>query len=184
MKKKIFIFSILLVLGLGMFMIANSVLAADCACRATACADGHTEDSACLACEKSCADAVIDPCLGFCSSDEVCINGSCQNKTTQTTQTTGGSTNNGAAVAIQNPLGNGVTVDDLIKKFILSILGFSGVLALIAFVYGGMFWLVSMGDTNKITKGKNIMIWAVFGLAVIFGSYAIVSAIYSVLGIQ
>lgn len=92
-------------------------------------------------------------------------------------------TEGGAAVNLKNPLGDGVTIDDLIKNFIKSILGFGGVLALIAFIYGGIYWLISMGDTNKITKGKNIMIWAVFGLAIVFGSYAIITAIYKVLGL-
>jgi len=113
--------------------------------------------------------------------DVTCLN-NCENA--HNNSVSGGTTGGGAGVAIENPLGKGVTIDKLIENFIKSVLGLSGVLALVAFVYGGMFWLVSMGDANKITKGKNIMIWAVFGLAIIFGSYAIITVVYNTLGIK
>ena len=88
-----------------------------------------------------------------------------------------------ATVTLQNPIPN-TNFDLLVKNAISSILGLSGILALFAFIYGGIYWLISMGDTNKITKGKNIMLWAVAGLAIIFGSYAIITTVYNVLGIK
>ena len=89
-----------------------------------------------------------------------------------------------ADVKIENPLGDKASIDGLIKNFIFSVLSLSGVLALAAFIYGGVLWLISMGDTAKITKGKNVMIWAVAGLAIIFGSYAIISLVYTAMGIK
>ena len=88
---------------------------------------------------------------------------------------------NSGAVKLENPLGTDIS--GIIKNFITSVLALSGVLALFAFVYGGIFWMVSMGDATKVTKGRNVMIWAVMGLIVIFGSYAIVSTIYNFLGV-
>ncbi len=87
-------------------------------------------------------------------------------------------------VEIKNPLGANANMDVLIKNFVFTVLSLSGVLALVAFIYGGLMWLISMGDTAKITKGKNVMIWAVVGLAVIFGSYAIISLVYTAMGIK
>lgn len=89
-----------------------------------------------------------------------------------------------ADVQLDNPLGAGTNIDTLIRNFIMSVLGLSGVLALVAFIFGGIYWLISMGDTNKITKGKNIMIWAIMGLVVIFGSYAIITLVYNIIGIK
>lgn len=87
-------------------------------------------------------------------------------------------------VGIGNPLGKDIGIEMLIQRSILGLLGFCGVLALVVFIYGGVFWLISMGDTNKVAKGKNAMIWAIFGLAVIFGSYAIITAIYKLMGVS
>jgi hypothetical protein len=86
-----------------------------------------------------------------------------------------------SAVRLVNPLGDGVTFEKAISNVISGALGVSGVLALVAFVYGGVVWMVSGGNDAKITKGKNIMVWAIFGLIIIFSSYAILSAVFDAL---
>lgn len=60
-------------------------------------------------------------------------------------------------------------VAELIKVF----LGTLGVLTLIYFVYGGYLMMRSLGEEDKITKGKTIIINAVIGLAIILTSYAV-----------
>lgn len=82
------------------------------------------------------------------------------------------------AVTLQNPLGPGnndprVIVGNIIR----AILGIVGSLALLMFIFGGFTWVTSAGNENKIAMGKNIIIWASFGLAIIFASYALVSFI-------
>jgi hypothetical protein len=60
----------------------------------------------------------------------------------------------------------------------------SGSLALGAFVYGGFMMLISGGNPQRVTKGKEIITGAVIGLAIVFGSYAIIYFIINrVLGI-
>ncbi|MFA6421922.1 MAG: hypothetical protein WCV92_00760 [Candidatus Buchananbacteria bacterium] len=83
----------------------------------------------------------------------------------------------GAQVKLDNPIGAGTngTIDALVIRIIQYVLGVVGVAALIAFIYGGILWLTSLGDSNKVTKGKNVMIWAFMGLLIIFSSYAIVN---------
>lgn len=82
------------------------------------------------------------------------------------------------AVALDNPLGGGVdNIADLIGRTIKSVLGLSGVVALLMFVWGGMQWVLSAGDEKDVIKGKNTIKWASFGLAIIFFSYTIVSAL-------
>jgi len=43
--------------------------------------------------------------------------------------------------------------------------------------YGGFLWLTAMGNNERVEKGKETLIWAVLGLVVIFGAYAITSYI-------
>lgn len=106
---------------------------------------------------------------------------------------TAGSSNSGssggAGVALVDPItgktgGNLNSIDLLAERLIKYVLGVSGVAALIAFVYGGVTWLISLGDTAKIAKGKNIMVWALMGLVVMFSAYAMVSLIFGALGLR
>lgn len=66
-------------------------------------------------------------------------------------------------------------VTGVVNNVIKATLGLSGVFALIAFIWGGITWMTSYGDTAKVTKGRTMMTWAVIGLIVIFGSFAIVN---------
>lgn len=84
------------------------------------------------------------------------------------------------AVELQPPLGTG-SFEEITNRVITTILGLSGVLALIAFIYGGIIWMISGGDPGKITKGKNMIVWAIIGLVVIFISYAALTFIFGAL---
>ncbi|RMD59180.1 hypothetical protein D6821_01795 [Candidatus Parcubacteria bacterium] len=68
-------------------------------------------------------------------------------------------------------------VADLVGRIIKAVLGIVGSLALAVFVYGGLVWMFSAGNQDKVAKGKAILSWAAIGLAVIFFAYAIVSFI-------
>ena len=63
------------------------------------------------------------------------------------------------------------------------ILGISGSLALVYFLYGGFLWLTAAGAPKKIEDGKNIIINSVIGLAIIFGAFALVQFAVKALGI-
>ncbi|MFA5029728.1 MAG: pilin [Patescibacteria group bacterium] len=97
----------------------------------------------------------------------------------------------GSAQSLKDPL-EGITggkkgieaVQVITKNIITAALGFTGVLALIAFIYGGLLWMVSGGDSGRVTKGKNTMIWAIAGLVIIFLSYVILKMIFEILGIK
>ena len=55
--------------------------------------------------------------------------------------------------------------------------GISGSLALLAFVVGGVMWLISSGNPQMVEKGRQTIIGAVIGLAIVFGSYVIINFI-------
>lgn len=88
-----------------------------------------------------------------------------------------------AATELTNPLTGGTTgnLEDVVKNAITGALGLSGVLALIAFIYGGITWMTSGGESAKVQKGRNMMVWAVWGLVIIFSSYAILTYIFGAL---
>ncbi len=55
------------------------------------------------------------------------------------------------------------------------ILALSGALALIMFIYGGFIWLTAAGSSERVDKGRKILIGAVIGLIIIFGAVTIVN---------
>ncbi len=82
------------------------------------------------------------------------------------------------AVALVNPLGNDVLdVRLLFARVISAALSIVGSLALLMFVYGGVLWMTSRGETKQVTKGKDTIMWATLGLVIIFASYTLVAAL-------
>ncbi len=83
-------------------------------------------------------------------------------------------------VCLDNPLTGkpgASDVNELIGKGINTILGLVGSIALIMFIYGGFVWMTAAGNKESVTKGKDIIVWSVMGLAVIFLAYAVVNFI-------
>ncbi|MCF7820278.1 MAG: pilin [Candidatus Pacebacteria bacterium] len=76
---------------------------------------------------------------------------------------------------LNNPLGDNTTPQSVIGNVINAILGVVGSLTLLMFVYGGITWMTSSGAPEKVKKGKDILVWSVIGLAIIFFSYAMVN---------
>ena len=87
-----------------------------------------------------------------------------------------GQTSKDGTVELCNPLGDktDTSIPTLLGKIINSVLGIIGSLALVMFIYGGATWMLSGGNQEKVTKGKQILIWATFGLVIIFTAYALV----------
>ncbi len=81
---------------------------------------------------------------------------------------------------LPNPLGT-TDVPTLIGRIIKGALGVVGSLALLMFIYGGLTWMTSGGNEEKIKKGKGILIWAIFGIVIIFTSYSILNMVFTIL---
>lgn len=62
------------------------------------------------------------------------------------------------------------------------LLGLSGSIALLFFVYGGIIFLISGGSPDKVTKGKQIIINSVIGIVIIFTSYIIIDFTMKAMG--
>jgi hypothetical protein len=65
----------------------------------------------------------------------------------------------------------GVALSFLIKY----LLGMMGAVALVYFVWGGIQWLISGGNAERVNRGKQIMINTVMAIFLAFGGYLITS---------
>jgi hypothetical protein len=82
----------------------------------------------------------------------------------------------GQVITLQNPIGE----DDprkILGNILKTVLGLVGSLALVVFVYGGLTWMTSAGNSDRVKSGRDTLIWAGIGLIVIFASYTIVAFI-------
>jgi hypothetical protein len=93
-----------------------------------------------------------------------------------TSSTSSTSSPSSLGVALPNPLGT-TQIPTIIGRVIRGVRNVVGSLALLMIIYGGFTWLTSGGNPDKVKKGKEIMVWAVFGLMVMLGSYIIVNYI-------
>jgi len=84
---------------------------------------------------------------------------------------------NAQGVDLPNPL-NADDVPTLISYMVRSMLGISGAIALLMLVWGGITWMTSSGNADRVKKGRDTIVWAIFGLAAIFMSYAIINFVF------
>lgn len=78
----------------------------------------------------------------------------------------------------------GLTLQGVIGRFTRILVGVSGSIALLMFVWGGFLWLTSGGSEQRVAKGKKIFVWSAIGLFVIFGAYAMLALLFRIFGIQ
>lgn len=71
-------------------------------------------------------------------------------------------------------------LQSLVNVFVLFanyIFGIAGSLAFVFFIYGGYVWLSSAGSSEKINRGKTIVVNAAIGLVLIFGARGLVTLV-------
>lgn len=93
-----------------------------------------------------------------------------------------GRTTSDTTVKLTNPLtgdASSKSIPEFLGQIINYAMGIIGSLALAMFIYGGVTWMLSAGNQEQVSKGKNIIIWATLGIAVIFISYALVKFVIS-----
>ncbi len=83
-------------------------------------------------------------------------------------------------VSLTNPLAT-TDIKTIIGNSIGAIMGIIGSITFVVFVYGGVLWLTSAGNSERIQKGLQAMLWAGIGIIVIFSSYAIITLILNTL---
>lgn len=68
----------------------------------------------------------------------------------------------------------------IIAIVIQALLGIVGAGALLMFIWGGFHMIFSGGSEERIKKGRDTLLWAVIGMAVILSSYAVLQFIFGV----
>ncbi len=63
-------------------------------------------------------------------------------------------------------------------------LGLIGAIVLLMFVYGGLIFLTSAGNRERVEKGKRVMVGSLIGMAIVFMSYTIVGFVFNILGVN
>jgi len=66
-------------------------------------------------------------------------------------------------------------------KFVLPIIGG---LALFMFVIGGVFWIISAGSSERVEKGKKIMVGAIIGIVIVLSAWLLIIILEDVLGVE
>lgn len=77
------------------------------------------------------------------------------------------------------------SVDSIVQKgvnFAIFIMGLSGALFLLVFVYGGAMYVLSFGKSSWVDKGKKAMIQACIGIVLVMGAWTVVYYVSSSIG--
>jgi uncharacterized membrane protein YagU involved in acid resistance len=72
----------------------------------------------------------------------------------------------------------------IIKASYTTVFGFIGSIALIMFIVGGLMFLISGGNQEKVASAKKLMISAVIGLLIVFASYLIIDFVLRTIGYE
>lgn len=70
---------------------------------------------------------------------------------------------------------DGTTLQGRIKTITNVMLYIIGALSVVMIIFGGIKYVVSAGDSSKVTSAKNTIMYAVIGLVVAILAYAIVN---------
>ncbi len=82
----------------------------------------------------------------------------------------------GDLTEIGTTTGLGTTsVQGITGNIIKSIIGLFGIVATAFIVYGGILWMTSGGEEEKVKKAKKLMISGIIGMIIIVSAYAITS---------
>ncbi len=72
----------------------------------------------------------------------------------------------------------------VVINIVIMVLSIIGSLALLFFIYGGLMYILSAGNPEKVTKATNSIKGAATGLMLVFSSYMIIKFVLTVLGVK
>lgn len=86
------------------------------------------------------------------------------------------------ATTFSNPLGD-TTFAGIIQTGTRFLLSLVGLLALAAIIWGGVLYIVSVGNDQYVKQAKTVIFWAIIGLIVVALGFVIISTVSRFLGI-
>ncbi len=63
----------------------------------------------------------------------------------------------------------------VVQRISVTALGVIALISIIMLIYGGVRYIISGGDSKKVTDAKNTILYAIIGLIICFLSYAIIN---------
>ena len=79
-----------------------------------------------------------------------------------------------------NPVGT-TNINSIVARITKALLAMIGTISFLIFVISGIQLILSGGVEDKVKKAKDSMVWAVIGIAIALGSYAILTNVLDVL---
>lgn len=76
-----------------------------------------------------------------------------------------------------------VGMDGVFTRITNTVLYVVGIISVIMLVWGGLRYILSGGDSKKITDAKNTILYAIIGLIIALLAYAIVNFVLNTLGL-
>lgn len=87
-----------------------------------------------------------------------------------------------ASISLPDPLGGTISsFTDLIQKIIDYIAGIIGTLAVLMFVIAGIYFVTSAGDSSKVKRAKEIVIYASIGVGVALAAGGLIALVRQIL---
>lgn len=72
-----------------------------------------------------------------------------------------------------------IGIPEFLGSFAGAALALSGSIFLFLIIYGGIIIMTAAGDTTKIKKGKDIIVWAIIGVLILGSAYALTTFVFS-----
>ena len=69
----------------------------------------------------------------------------------------------------------------LIRNVVKGVMGILGSITLLMFVMGGILWILSGGNAERVKKARDMIKWALLGIFMIFSSYMIIAFVFEML---
>lgn len=88
------------------------------------------------------------------------------------------------ATGFDNPLSdNNATFAGFLVNVTKFLLGLVGLATMLAIVWGGLMYILAMGDDSRVQHAKKILLWAIVGFSIVVLSYVIIKTVTSLLGV-
>ena len=92
-----------------------------------------------------------------------------------------------AAPVFNNPITQqpqSLPVSSVVGRVVQSVLGLSGILAVVFIIIGGTRIILANGNEDQVKRGKDALLWAVIGIVIAFAGYVIVGFVLERIGAQ
>lgn len=141
--------------------------------------------TACIDINSSCPNGTTRNTQRVCGSSTLqCCTATASTGTNTNTGTNASNTSNSSSavnISLSNPLRYN-TVEGVLTSIMSAIRTIVATLAILMIVIGGIMYIFSLGNADKMKTAKNVILAALVGLAIVLAAPAFLKEVYSLLG--